>query len=159
MLRASASRRLGDRILRPIRGASVRGVRSVHNPVYARDAGKSGHGLPRPWPEPRANWFGPDRPAEDDPENDWLLEIYERRFVGALYKIPAEQINASSMPICAMTAQDCALAPISRNAAGLQFAAETIRRHVCGEVGAVKRLERPAPEQISRLSLRGSFRG
>jgi hypothetical protein len=44
-------------------------------------------GLPRPWPVPRANWFDPDRAAEADPENDWFLEIYERRFIGALYKI------------------------------------------------------------------------
>jgi hypothetical protein len=45
-------------------------------------------GLPRPWPKPRANWFDPDRPAEGDPE-DWLLEIYDRRFIGALYKTPS----------------------------------------------------------------------
>jgi hypothetical protein len=45
-------------------------------------------GLPRPWPEPRANWFDPDRPAKADLENDWFLEIYDRRFIGALYKIP-----------------------------------------------------------------------
>ena len=47
-------------------------------------------GLPRAWPEPRANWLDPNRAAEDDPENDWLLEIYERRFVSALYKTPGE---------------------------------------------------------------------
>jgi hypothetical protein len=45
-------------------------------------------GLPRALPEPRADWFSTDRPPEDDPENDWFLEIYERRFIGALYKIP-----------------------------------------------------------------------
>jgi hypothetical protein len=45
-------------------------------------------GLPRPWPEPRADWFNADRPPKADPENDWLLEIYEGRFIGALYKVP-----------------------------------------------------------------------
>jgi hypothetical protein len=45
-------------------------------------------GLPRPLPKPRANWFDPDRPAEADLQNDWFLEIYDRRFIGALYKIP-----------------------------------------------------------------------
>ena len=44
-------------------------------------------GLPQPWPEPRANWYDPDRPAQAD-HDDWFLEIYDRRFISALYKIP-----------------------------------------------------------------------
>lgn len=44
--------------------------------------------LPQPWPEPRANWLDADRPAEADPENDWLLEIYEGQFLVAHYKSP-----------------------------------------------------------------------
>jgi hypothetical protein len=47
-------------------------------------------GLPRPWEKPRANWFDPDRPAEADLENDWFLEIYDRRFLSALYKVPGK---------------------------------------------------------------------
>ena len=45
-------------------------------------------GLPRACTEPRVNWFDPDRPAEADPESDWFLEIYDRRFISARYKIP-----------------------------------------------------------------------
>jgi hypothetical protein len=45
-------------------------------------------GLPRACTKPRANWFDPDRPAEADSENDWFLEIYDRRFISARYKIP-----------------------------------------------------------------------
>jgi hypothetical protein len=45
-------------------------------------------GLPRAWPRPRADWFDADRPPKADPENDSFLEIYEGRFIGALYKVP-----------------------------------------------------------------------
>jgi hypothetical protein len=47
-------------------------------------------GLPRPWEKTRANWFDPDRPAEADRENDWFLEIYDRHFISALYKVPGK---------------------------------------------------------------------
>jgi hypothetical protein len=40
-----------------------------------------GRELP-PRPEtPRYDWFDPDKPATADPEHDWLLEIYDGRFV------------------------------------------------------------------------------
>ena len=32
------------------------------------------------------DWFDPDKPAKADPESDWLLEIYEGRFVGGIYQ-------------------------------------------------------------------------
>jgi len=32
-----------------------------------------------------SKWFDPKRPARADPANDWLIEIYCRRFVGAIY--------------------------------------------------------------------------
>jgi hypothetical protein len=42
-------------------------------------------GLPPRREQPKANWFDPNTPAQADPENDWLIEIYDGRFVGALY--------------------------------------------------------------------------
>jgi len=50
----------------------------------------SASGLPRRWPVPKADWFDADKPAEADPANDWLVEIYDGRFVGAVYGIPGE---------------------------------------------------------------------
>src|SRR5665811_48475 len=42
-------------------------------------------GLPPRVEQPKADWFDPDKPAEADPEDDWLIEIYEGRFVGIIY--------------------------------------------------------------------------
>ena len=42
-------------------------------------------GLPLRLEQPKADWFDPDKPAKADPENDWLIEIYEGRFVGIIY--------------------------------------------------------------------------
>jgi hypothetical protein len=36
--------------------------------------------------EPKADWFDPDTPAKADPEHDWLIEIYEDRFVGLVFR-------------------------------------------------------------------------
>ena len=41
--------------------------------------------LPPRVKRPKADWFSPDRPAEAEPESDWLVTIYERRFVGFIY--------------------------------------------------------------------------
>jgi hypothetical protein len=41
-------------------------------------------GLPPRLKQPKADWFDPDKPAKADPENDWLIEIYEGRFVGII---------------------------------------------------------------------------
>jgi hypothetical protein len=38
-------------------------------------------GLPPRVEEPKADWFDPDKPAKAD-KHDWLIEIYESRFVG-----------------------------------------------------------------------------
>jgi hypothetical protein len=40
--------------------------------------------LPR-FQHPKTDWFDPDKPARADPETDWLVEIYDRRFVAAHY--------------------------------------------------------------------------
>jgi hypothetical protein len=42
-------------------------------------------GLPPLLKEPKADWFEPDKPAQADPDEDWLIEIYEGRFVASLY--------------------------------------------------------------------------
>ena len=42
-------------------------------------------GLPPRVEQPKADWFDPDKPAKADPEDDWLIEIYEGRFVGIIY--------------------------------------------------------------------------
>jgi hypothetical protein len=42
-------------------------------------------GLPLRVAKPIADWFDPDRPAQAEPDSDWLVQIYEGRFVGAVY--------------------------------------------------------------------------
>jgi hypothetical protein len=42
-------------------------------------------GLPPRLEQPKTDWFDPDKPATADPRNDWLIEIYEGRFVGIIY--------------------------------------------------------------------------
>ena len=42
-------------------------------------------GLPPRLKVPKANWFDLDRPATADPENDWLIGIYNGRFVAMTY--------------------------------------------------------------------------
>ena len=47
-------------------------------------------GLPPRVKRPKADWFTVDRPAEAEPESDWLVKIYERRFVGVIYSAKEE---------------------------------------------------------------------
>jgi hypothetical protein len=42
-------------------------------------------GLPSRVEKPKADWFDPGKPAKAELESDWLLEIYEGRFVGVMY--------------------------------------------------------------------------
>jgi hypothetical protein len=42
-------------------------------------------GLPPRIQQPMADWFDPDKPAKADPEDDWLIEIYEGRFIAISY--------------------------------------------------------------------------
>ena len=42
-------------------------------------------GLPPYLKKPKFDWFNPDRPASADPKLDWLIEIYERRFIGLVF--------------------------------------------------------------------------
>lgn len=43
-------------------------------------------GLPPRVERPKVNWFELNTPARADAETDWLVEIYDGRFVGAIYK-------------------------------------------------------------------------
>jgi hypothetical protein len=45
-------------------------------------------GLPPRRKAPKADWLDPDKLAEADPTRDWLIEIYEGRFVGIIRKVP-----------------------------------------------------------------------
>jgi hypothetical protein len=47
-------------------------------------------GLPPRVEQPKADWFDPDKPAKAEPESDWLLEIYDGRFVGVTYNVEEE---------------------------------------------------------------------
>jgi hypothetical protein len=42
-------------------------------------------GLPPRLQKPMADWFDPLKPAIAEPDTDWLLEIFDGRFVGARY--------------------------------------------------------------------------
>jgi len=42
-------------------------------------------GLPPRLKKPKADWFEKGKPAKADPENDWLIKIYDGRFVGCIY--------------------------------------------------------------------------
>lgn len=42
-------------------------------------------GLPPRRERPATDWFNPDQPAKPDPDSDWLVEIYDGRFVGCSY--------------------------------------------------------------------------
>jgi hypothetical protein len=50
-------------------------------------------GLPPRVQEPKTDWFNPDKPAMADPETDWLIEIYDGRFVAAIYNAKNEPTN------------------------------------------------------------------
>lgn len=42
-------------------------------------------GLPPRLDRPKTDWFDLGKPAKGEPDRDWLIEIYDGRFVGALY--------------------------------------------------------------------------
>ncbi len=47
-------------------------------------------GLPPRIEQPNVDWFDPNKPAKADPATDWLIEIYEGRFVGVRYNTKDE---------------------------------------------------------------------
>jgi hypothetical protein len=46
-------------------------------------------GLPPRVQQPIVDWFDPDKPATANPETDWLIEIYDGRYVAAIYDCSA----------------------------------------------------------------------
>jgi hypothetical protein len=42
-------------------------------------------GLPPHIERPLVTWFDPDKPAKAEPETDWIIEIFDGRFVGVRY--------------------------------------------------------------------------
>jgi DNA-binding transcriptional MerR regulator len=54
----------------------------THDPINAlSDTAGLEHDRDHPPRSERAKWFDPDVPAAVNPENDWLVEIYDSRFV------------------------------------------------------------------------------
>jgi hypothetical protein len=49
-------------------------------------------GLPSRVECPRVDWFDPEKPAKADPKTDWVMEIYESRFVGVKYTTGGKSI-------------------------------------------------------------------
>jgi hypothetical protein len=47
-------------------------------------------GLPPRVQRPIVDWFDPDKPSTANPETDWLVEIYDGRYVAAIYSCNAE---------------------------------------------------------------------
>jgi hypothetical protein len=47
-------------------------------------------GLPPRRDRPLLHWFDPGQPTEVELENDWLLDVYQRQFVGIRYTATAE---------------------------------------------------------------------
>jgi hypothetical protein len=43
--------------------------------------------------EPKVDWFDPDKCAKADPETDWLVEIYDGRFVGLIHDAKKEPMS------------------------------------------------------------------
>jgi hypothetical protein len=44
-------------------------------------------GLPPSVQQPRVSWFDTNQRAETDPKSDWLVDVYDSRFVGVRYQV------------------------------------------------------------------------
>jgi hypothetical protein len=49
-------------------------------------------GLPPPVQQPRVDWFSGNGSAQADPQTDWLLHVYDNRFVGVRYQVEDEPV-------------------------------------------------------------------
>lgn len=54
--------------------------------------GDTVNGIPARVKQPAADWFDLDKPAKADPKTDWLIEIYDGQFVGAIYNTEREPL-------------------------------------------------------------------
>jgi hypothetical protein len=62
--------------------------------LLQRSDDHSGNGLPRRVQQPIVDWFDPDKPATANRETDWLIAIYNSRYVAAIY-----DCNAKNGPV------------------------------------------------------------
>ena len=56
------------------------------SPKGATDA-NTRRALPLRFRNPNARWFNPNQPAKAAAKTDWLVQIYDRRFVGVIYRV------------------------------------------------------------------------
>ena len=56
------------------------------SPKGATDA-NTRRALPSRFRNPNARWFNPNQPAKAAAKTDWLVQIYDRRFVGVIYRV------------------------------------------------------------------------
>ena len=54
--------------------------------------GDAVNGIPARVKQPAADWFDLDKPAKADPKTDWVIEIYDGQFVGAIYNTEREPL-------------------------------------------------------------------
>jgi hypothetical protein len=54
--------------------------------------GHAVNGIPARVKQPAVDWFDPDKPAKADSNTDWLVEIYDGRFLGAIYSAEGEPL-------------------------------------------------------------------
>ena len=62
--------------------------------LLQRSGDHSGNRLPRRVQQPIVDWFDPDKPATANHETDWLVAIYNSRYVAAIY-----DCNAKNEPV------------------------------------------------------------
>lgn len=61
----------------------------LYDPIYVlcdTTASVDRNELPPRLAAPKFDWFDADKPASGDPQNDWLLEIYDGRFVAVVFQ-------------------------------------------------------------------------
>lgn len=101
-------------------------------------------GPPPQRPQPVVDWFDPEKPAEAEAESDWLIEIFERRFVGVRYT------SKAAVMIFGDLRQDAtrfvAWLPLPSAQQFVGGAVERIARHVHGDgfIKFVAHWENPA---------------
>ncbi len=80
-------------------------------------------GLPPRVKRPKVDWFDLDKAAETDPKTDWLIEIYEARFVGVKYA-------SEKVPVIFGDLRECATSFVAwfPNTARAQFSSSAIAK-------------------------------
>jgi len=60
--------------------------------LQVSEDGDAVNGIPARVKQPALDWFDLDKPAKADPNTDWLVEIYDGRFVAAIYRAEDEPL-------------------------------------------------------------------